>query len=54
MDGRLNIIFVFIAGSKWSKTDLTYKISDYSKKISRQDTLAQIERAFKVSFTYCG
>ncbi|XP_060082565.1 matrix metalloproteinase-16-like [Ylistrum balloti] len=33
-------------GSKWSKHDITYTISQYSKKISKQDVDSEIRRAF--------
>ncbi|OWF43599.1 matrix metalloproteinase-16-like [Mizuhopecten yessoensis] len=33
-------------GSKWSKYDITYTISEYSKKISKTDVDSEIRRAF--------
>lgn len=35
-------------GSKWSKTQLTYKISKYGSKISKKDVDTEVDRAFAI------
>jgi hypothetical protein len=42
-------VFICISGSKWSKKELTYKISKYGKKITKKDVDHQVDRAFAVS-----
>ena len=50
ISSRLIFVFFFslLPGSKWRKTTLTYKISDYPDDVTRSQAIDVIERAFRV------
>ncbi|XP_046552154.1 matrix metalloproteinase-16-like [Haliotis rubra] len=37
-----------LQGSKWAKTDLTYRITMFSRELSRPQTIMEVDRALKV------
>ena len=42
------IIGIFVTGSRWPKKQLTYKISQYTTKMSKSDVDREIARAFQM------